>query len=362
MALWDSPPFAPTVRDGKLYARGASDDKGQIFMHFKAIEAHLRLTGRLPVNVRVMVEGEEETASDNVERFVHDNNDMLAADVVVISDGAMFDTGVPSICCGLRGIVYFEIETRGPAADLHSGSCGGAVANPAMALARILAQLVDVDGRIPVPGFYDSVRAIPGGERAAIARLPFSERDYLARMGAPRLHGEPEYSLLERLWFRPTCDVNGLVSGFTEAGTKTIIPSTATAKISMRLVPDQEPDQVADLVDAFVRDIAPPTVDVQLRRMPGGGRPWTTDARHRFMQAAARALEQTFGVAPVFTREGGSNPLINTFQDTLNVPIVRLDLGLPDDGPHAPNEKLDLRQLLDGIVAAAHFYEALTEV
>lgn len=358
---WDSPPFAPTVRDRKLYARGASDNKGQIYMHLKAIEAHLRRTSRLPVNIKVMVEGDEEAGAGSVEQFVQQNRDLLGADVIVISDGAMFARAVPSICCGLRGIVYLEIHARGPATDLHSGSHGGAVANPAIELARILAQIVDADGRIAIPGFYEKVQVLSSDERASLARLPFSEDEYLARVGAPRLHGEPDHSLLERLWTRPTCDVNGLLSGFTDTGTKTIIPSRATAKLSMRLVPDQEPDEIASLAEAYVREIAPPTVDIQVRRMPGGGRPWTTN-RHEFMHAAVRALEATFGVAPVFAREGGSNPLVSTFQDTLNVPIVLFDLGLPDDNPHAPNEKMELQQLWDGTLAAARLYEELSRV
>src|SRR5690606_13116835 len=249
---WQSPPFEATVRDGEIYARGAADDKGQIFMHFKAIEAWLSQAGRLPVNLKVFIEGEEEVGSTHLDAFVRENRDLLKADVVVISDSPMFDRGVPSICYGLRGLAYFQIELRGTKTDLHSGSFGGAVANPAMVLAQILAQMKDRSGRIKIPGFYDDVRPLRDEEREAWKRLPFNETKYRKEIGAPKLFGETGYTTLERVWARPTFEVNGLLSGFTGEGAKTVIPATAMAKVSMRLVPDQRPDRIADLFEAYL--------------------------------------------------------------------------------------------------------------
>src|SRR6476661_6253086 len=245
--LWTSPPFEATVRDGEIYARGSADDKGQIFMHFKAIEAWLKQTGSLPVNIKVFLEGEEEVGSTHLDKFVADNRDLLKAEVVVISDSPMFDRGVPSICYGLRGLAYFQIDVRGTSSDLHSGSFGGAVANPAFVLGQILAQMKDRGGRIKVPGFYDDVRELKEEERAEWKRLPFNETRYRKELGAPRLFGESGYSTLERVWARPTFEVNGLLSGFTGEGAKTVLPAIAMAKVSMRLVPDQQPDKIADL-------------------------------------------------------------------------------------------------------------------
>src|SRR5919106_1261866 len=236
--LWESPPFEATVRDGELYARGAADDKGQVFMHFKAIEAHLKQNGRLPVNMKIILEGEEEVGSANLDNFIKDHKSDLAADVVVISDSTMFDRGIPSITYGLRGLVYFQIDLRGTKSDLHSGSFGGAVANPAMALAQILAQMKDRGGRIKVPGFYDDVRELKEEERAEFRKLPFNETRYRKELGAPKLFGENGYSTLERVWGRPTFEVNGLLAGFTGEGAKTVIPAVSMAKVSMRLVPD----------------------------------------------------------------------------------------------------------------------------
>ena len=238
---WESPPFEATVRQGEIYARGAADDKGQIFMHFKAVEACLREGGRLPVNIRLILEGEEEVGSTHLDGFVRGHEDELAADVVVISDTPMFDRGVPSICYGLRGLTYCQIDVRGTASDLHSGSFGGAVANPAFVLAQMLAQMKDRGGRVKIPGFYDDVRSLSDAERAEFAKLPFDERRYRNDLGAPKLFGETGYTTLERLWGRPTFEVNGVLAGFTGEGAKTVIPATAMAKVSMRLVPDQDP-------------------------------------------------------------------------------------------------------------------------
>ena len=360
LKAWDSPPFEPTIRDGEIYARGAADDKGQVFMHLKAIEAHLKQGGRLPVNVKLIVEGEEEIGSGNLDNFVHENKSLLAADVVVISDSAMFDRGVPSICYSLRGLVYFQIDVRGTKSDLHSGVFGGAVANPAMVLAQILAQVKDRGGRIKVPGFYDDVRTLSDEERQAWKQLPFNEKRYRQELGAPKLFGESGYTTLERVWARPTFEVNGLLSGFTGEGAKTVIPAVAMAKVSMRLVPDQEPGKIAGLFETFLAKITPKSVEVKLTRMHGG-RPWITEPDNPYVRAAARAIEQGFGKSPVFCREGGSIPVVSTFQQELGIPTVLFGVGLPDENAHAPNEKLDLGNFHGGIVSAAILYDEIAK-
>jgi acetylornithine deacetylase/succinyl-diaminopimelate desuccinylase-like protein len=353
---WISPPFEATVRDGEIYARGAADDKGQIFMHFKAIEAWLKETGELPVNIKVFIEGEEEVGSTHLDGFVRDNCDLLKADVVVISDSPMFDRGIPSICYGLRGLTYFQIDLRGTNSDLHSGSFGGAVANPAFVLAQILSQMKDKSGRVKIPGFYDDVRPLRDEERAEWKRLPFSETRYRKDLGAPKLFGETGYTTLERVWARPTFEVNGLLAGFTGQGAKTVIPATAMAKVSMRLVPDQDPGRIGDLFEAYLKKVVPRTVEVTVTRMHGG-KPWMADFDNPFVQAAGRAIERGFGKMPVFNREGGSIPVVSTFQQELGVPSVLFGIGLPDENAHAPNEKLDLGNFHNGIIAAAYFYE-----
>ncbi len=356
--LWTSPPFEATVRDGEIYARGAADDKGQIFMHFKAIEAWLKQTGSLPVNIKVFLEGEEEVGSTHLDKFVADNRELLKAHVVVISDSPMFDRGVPSICYGLRGLAYFQIDVRGTSSDLHSGSFGGAVANPAFVLGQILAQMKDRGGRIKIPGFYDDVRELREEERGEWKRLPFNETRYRKELGAPRLFGESGYSTLERVWARPTFEVNGLLSGFTGDGAKTVIPATAMAKVSMRLVPDQLPDKIAELFEAYLKKVSPKTVDVKLTRMHGG-KPWMAAFDNPYVQAAGRAIEQGFGKSPVFNREGGSIPVVSTFQEVLGVPSVLFGVGLPDENAHAPNEKLDLGNFHNGVIASAFLYEEI---
>ena len=353
--LWESPPFEATVRDGEIYARGAADDKGQVFMHLKAIEAHLKKAGSLPVNMRLIIEGEEEVGSAHLDEFIRANKALLAADVAVISDSAMFDRGVPSICYSLRGLVYFQIDLRGTSSDLHSGVFGGAVANPAMVLAQILAQMKDKGGRVKIPGFYDLVRPLSDEERAEWRKLPFVEKRYRKDLGAPKLAGESGYSVLERVWARPTFEVNGLLSGFTGDGSKTVIPAVAMAKVSMRLVPDQDPDTIAALFENYIRKVAPKTVELTVTRMHGG-KPWITDYNNPFVRAAARAIEQGFGKTPVFCREGGSIPVVSTFQSELGLPAVLFGVGLPDENAHAPNERLDLGNFHNGIVSSAILY------
>ena len=359
--LWESPPFEATIRDGEIYARGSADDKGQVFMHFKAVEAHLKQNGRLPVNMKFILEGEEEVGSVNLDDFVRAHKGDLRADVVVISDSGMFARGVPSMCYGLRGLVYFQLDLRGSSTDLHSGSFGGAVANPAFVLAQIIAQMKDRGGRVKIPGFYDDVRALEEWERQAWSQLPFNEKQYKKNFGIPKLFGEAEYTTLERTWARPTFEVNGLLSGFTGEGAKTVLPAVSMAKISMRLVPNQDPDKIAALFEAYVRKIAPKTVELKITRMHGG-KPWMTSFDNPFVQAAGRAIEKGFGRQPVFTREGGSIPVVSTFQEELGLPSVLFGVGLPDENAHAPNEKLDVSNFHNGIIASAYLYDEVAHI
>ena len=357
---WTSPPFSPEVRDGQIYARGASDDKGQVFVHLKAIEAHLAKAGRLPVNMKVVIEGEEEVGSESLGPYIREHAASLAADMVLISDTEMFDRGVPSICYGLRGLTYMQIDVRGTRTDLHSGTYGGAVANPANVLAHIIAQLKDKSGNVKIPGFYDDVRELREEERAEFRRLPFDEVGYRKHIGAPRLTGERDFSVLERVWARPSLDVNGLNAGWTGDGAKTVIPATAMAKVSMRLVPNQDPAKIAALFETFVKRIAPKTVEVKVSNLHGAV-PWMTDFDNPFVAAAGRALEKGFGKRPVYTREGGSIPIVADFQASLNCPVVLFGLGLPDDNLHAPNEKFNLENLFNGVLAAAFLYREVAD-
>jgi acetylornithine deacetylase/succinyl-diaminopimelate desuccinylase-like protein len=361
LELWESPPFEATIRDGEIYARGSADDKGQVLMHFKAVEAHLKQNGRLPVNIKFILEGEEEVGSANLDDFVRAHKRELGADVVVISDSPMFDRGIPSICYGLRGLVYFQIDLRGSSTDLHSGSFGGAVANPAFVLAQILAQMKDRGGRIKIPGFYDAVVPLRQEERDAWAKLPFNEKKYKKDFGIPRLFGESGYTTLERTWARPTFEVNGLLSGFTGEGAKTVLPAVAMAKVSMRLVPNQDPNVIAGLFETHMKKLAPKTVELKLTRMHGG-KPWMTAFDNPFVQAAGRAIERGFGKTPVFTREGGSIPVVSTFQEELGLPSVLFGVGLPDENAHAPNEKLDVSNFHNGIIASAYLYEEIASI
>jgi acetylornithine deacetylase/succinyl-diaminopimelate desuccinylase-like protein len=359
--LWTTPPFEATVRDGELFARGAADDKGQVFMHIKAVEAYITQTGGLPVNMKFCIEGEEEVGSANLDNFVRDHKEELSADVVVISDSPMFDRGVPSICYGLRGLAYFQIDLRGTKSDLHSGSFGGAVANPAFVLAQILAQMKDRSGRVKIPGFYDDVRPLSDAEREEWKKLPFSETRYRKELEAPRLFGETGYSTLERVWARPTLEVNGLLSGFTGDGAKTVLPAVAMAKVSMRLVPDQSPDTIAELFEAYIKKLCPATVTLTVTRMHGG-KPWMTEFDNNYVRAAGRAIEQGFGQTPVFSREGGSIPVVSTFQEELGVPSVLFGVGLPDENAHAPDEKLDLGNFHNGVIASAYLYQEIANL
>ena len=354
--LWTSPPFEPTVRDGKLYARGSVDDKGQLFLHLKALEAHLAVRGALPVNVIVLAEGEEEVGSEHLEPWVRANADRLACDAVVISDSAMFAEGIPSILSSLRGLAYLQIDVRGPQGDLHSGSYGGAVVNPAMALARILATLHDDEGRIAVPGFYDAVRPFPDAVRAGMRALPFDDATLVHETGVPALGGEAGYTTLERLWTRPTCEVNGLLSGYTGEGAKTVLPAVAMAKVSCRLVPDQDPQEIARLVDAHVQRVKPAGVTVTVTALHGG-RPWRADLDGPIFDAARAALEAAFGRAPVIVGEGGSIPVVGDFEQVLGAPVLLVGFGLPGENAHAPDEWLGVENFTRGMRAIATLWD-----
>ena len=356
--LWISGPFDPTIRNGEIFARGSVDDKGQVLMNFKGVEAHLKADGKLPVNIKFLIEGEEEVGSANLDNFIAEHKDLLKADVVLISDTPMFDRGIPSICYGLRGLVYCQIDLKGSNSDLHSGSFGGTVINPNFALAHIITELKDKNGRIQIPGFYDDVEEMTSEEKRELSRLPFNEEKYRKDLGAPALQGEKGYNTLERIWVRPTLEVNGLCGGFIGEGAKTVIPAKAMAKISMRLVPNQDPDKIASLFESYVKQIAPASVELSITRMHGG-KAWVAPIDHPAIQAASRAFEKAFGKRPVFVREGGSIPVVATFAELLGLPSVLMGIGLPDENAHAPNEKLDLFNFRTGIAGSAHFFNEL---
>ncbi len=356
--LWTSPPFEPTIRDGRVYARGSVDDKGQLFLHVKALEAHLRSRGKLPMNVIVLAEGEEEVGSEHLAEFIESHVDLLRADYVVISDSAMFAPGLPSILSSLRGLAYFQIDVQGPAQDLHSGSYGGAVVNPAMALAKILATFHDADGRIAIPGFYDKVREWPAAVREQMKSLPFNEDHFRAETGAPALGGEKGYTVLERLWTRPTCEVNGLLSGYTGEGAKTVLPSKAMAKVSCRLVPDQDPADIEKLMKAHVAKVAPKGVNVTVTHLHGG-RPWRAELDGPLFDAARRALRAAFGREPVITGEGGSIPVVGDFARILGAPVALIGFGLPGENAHAPDEWMSMENFTKGMRAIATLWDEL---
>jgi acetylornithine deacetylase/succinyl-diaminopimelate desuccinylase-like protein len=358
LELWDSPPFEPTIRDGKIFARGSVDDKGQLFLHVKALEAHLASRGKLPVNVIVLAEGEEEVGSEHLTAFIEDHASELACDGVVISDSAMFAPGLPSILSSLRGMAYFQIDVQGPATDLHSGSYGGGVMNPAMALARILATFHDADGHIAIPGFYDKIEDWGEEARKQIRALPFDEAHFQQETGAPALFGEKGYSTLERLWMRPTCEVNGLLSGYTGEGAKTVLPAKAMAKVSCRLIPDQSPAEIEELMRAHVERVKPAGVTVTVQHLHGGD-PWRAELNGPLFDAAKRALAAAFEREPVITGEGGSIPVVGDFQRILNAPVLLVGFGLPGENAHAPNEWISEDNYYRGMRAMAALWDEL---
>ncbi len=358
LSSWRSPPFEPEVRGSELYARGAVDDKGQVWLHLKAFEAW-RQAGGPPLNVKMIFEGEEEIGSQNLGPFLDANREMLRADTVVVSDSPMFGKGIPSICYGLRGLCYMQVDVEGPSVDLHSGSFGGAVNNPANALARIIAMLQDEGGKVLVPGFYDRVLEITSREHREVLSLPFDAKAWLASAGNPPAPwGEKRFQILERIWARPTLDVNGIWGGFQGEGAKTIIPARAGAKISMRLVPDQTSAEIARKFTAYVKKIAPKTVRVKVTALHGG-EAFLSPVDDPAFRATERALARAFGRRPVLVREGGSIPFTATIQKALGVPVILMGFGLPDENSHAPNERLDLENYQKGILSAVYLYEEL---
>jgi acetylornithine deacetylase/succinyl-diaminopimelate desuccinylase-like protein len=357
---WLSPPFEPTERNGNLYARGAVDDKGQMFSHLKALESLFRGSGgSLPINVRVLIEGEEEVGGEGIAQFLREHPEQLKADFALVSDTSMFAPGLPTLCVGLRGMIYTELEARGAKSDLHSGSFGGAAPNPFIALAQVIAKLKDADGHILIPGFYDKVAAPSADELKTWKSLPFNEEEYRsAEVGSRELTGEAGFSVLERTWARPTMDVHGMPGGFTGAGAKTVIPAKATAKISFRLVPDMDPQEVFAQYKAHVESLQPKGIELRVRLIHSGD-PIVVQTDNRYIQAATRALRQVFGKETVFIRCGGSIPIVGDFERHLKIPTVLMGFGLTDDNLHAPNEKFYIADFHRGIESVICLFEEL---
>lgn len=364
--LWDSPPFEPVIKvtnihpDGAIFARGSCDDKGQVYMHIKAMEI-LNIQGPLPCNVKFLIEGEEEVGSNNLEHFVRSFKEKLKCDVILISDTSMIANDTPSITSGLRGLAYLEVEVVGPNRDLHSGVYGGAVDNPVNVLCEMIASMKNEKMEITIPGFYDKVKLVNAEERAEMARRPFDEKAYLSALDIASTRGETGYSIIEQTSIRPTLDVNGIWGGYTGAGAKTVLPSKASAKISMRLVPDQDPEEIAELFTKHFISIAPSTVKVKVTPHHGG-QPAVTDINSEGFRATAMAMEETFGKKPIPTREGGSIPIVALFQDVLEAPTVLMGFGLDSDALHSPNENYGVFNFLKGIETIPLFYKYYSEI
>jgi acetylornithine deacetylase/succinyl-diaminopimelate desuccinylase-like protein len=357
LELWLTPPFEPSERNGNLYARGACDDKGQMYMHIKAIEALFAVHGKLPVNVKFLIEGEEEVGGESISQFVPKHKEKLKADAALVSDTELFADGVPTLCVGLRGLVYMEVEARGPARDLHSGIYGGAAPNPVYGLIEMLAKAKDADGHIQIPGIYDEVAKPAPAELESWRRLHFSEERFLREeVGSTVLTGEPEQSALARIWVRPTFEVHGIAGGFTGAGAKTVIPATATAKVSFRLVPNQDPDKIVNTFKEWVVANTPKGIRTQVRVLSAGPG-IVVNPDHPAIHVAAEAFTEMLGTPTVFIRGGGSIPIVGEFKEHLGIPTVLMGFGLPDDGLHSPNEKYRISNYYQGIVTIAHFLE-----
>ena len=357
LELWHTPPFEPSIRDGNIYARGSADDKGQFYMHVKAVEALRALHGWLPVNVKFLIEGEEEIGGAAIAKFVPQNSEKLKADVALVSDTALYAEGMPTLCIGLRGLVYTEVEASGPARDLHSGLYGGAAPNAVYGLIQLLGKAKDADGRILIPGIYDDVAEPAAAEIQSWKSLPFDEKEFLAReVGSTSLTGEPDRMVLERVWSRPTMEVHGIAGGFTGAGAKTVIPAKATAKVSFRLVPNQTPEKVVEAFRQFLKANAPAGITTEVRVLSGA--PATVvNPDHPAIAVAAKAFGEMLGRDTVFIRSGGSIPIVGEFAKHLGIPTILMGFGLPDDGLHSPNEKYKVANYYTGIMTVAHFLE-----
>ena len=354
---WKSPPFEPEVRDGNIYGRGTADDKGQMYMHVKAIEALRSANESLPINVKFLVEGEEEVGGEAIAKYVAENPEKLKADVALVSDTELFAAGIPTLCIGLRGLVYLEVESTGPARDLHSGLYGGAAPNPIFGLVELFSKVKNANGVIQVPGIYDDVEPPAPAEKRSWKRLPFSEEEFrLKEVGSSELTGEKRPSVLERVWARPTFEVHGIAGGFTGAGAKTVIPAKATAKVSFRLVPKQDPDKVLAAFREFVGKNTPKGIHFEVRVLSSGPG-LSVNPDHPAIKVAAKAFSDILGKKTVFIRSGGSIPIVGDFANHLGIPTVLMGFGLPDDGLHSPNEKYHLDNYYKGIMTIAHFFE-----
>ncbi|MCH8325558.1 MAG: dipeptidase [Bacteroidetes bacterium] len=354
--LWDNPPFEPTIKNNKIFARGATDDKGQMFMHIKSVEAFLKTTGKLPLNVKFIIEGEEEVGSSNLEQFINENKKLLKCDTVLISDTALYSAGTPTLTYGLRGLAYLEVEVTGPKKDLHSGSFGGAVANPINILTGMINKLMDKNGKITIPTFYDDVAKLTKNERENIKKLKFSDKKFAKEIGVTELKGEKGFSTLERLWVRPTLDCNGIIGGFTGDGAKTVLPSKVKAKISMRLVPNQDHKKIAKAFTKYIKSISPKSVKVKVSDLHGAN-PAVTSLDDKSTIAASKSMEKAFGKKIVYIREGGSVPIVPVFAKKLNSPVVLMGLGLNTENLHSPNEHFNLNHFQLGIKSSAYFFE-----
>ena len=352
---WLTEPFEPVIKNGRIYGRGADDDKGQSWMHIKAFEA-MCATDTLPCNVKFMLEGEEEIGSPSLYGFCEENKERLKADIILVSDTSMISLATPSITCGLRGLTYMEVEVVGPNKDLHSGLFGGAVANPANVLTRLVSSLVDDEGRVTIPGFYDKVRVLSDAEREALNRAPFSKEAYMKAIDIDEVEGEAGYTTIERTGIRPSLDVNGIWGGYTEEGTKTVIPSRASAKISMRLVPDQDFEEIGRLFEAHFRNIAPKSVKVNVKYLHGGA-PYVSPTDMEAYKAAERAVEDSFGVRPLPFYSGGSIPIVSGFERILGIKSILIGFGLAEDAIHSPNESYGLEQFEKGLQTIPLFYK-----
>ncbi len=361
LELWNSEPFEMVVKDGKIWGRGANDNKGQHFIHIKGVEAYLKTLGSLPVNVKFLLEGEEEIGSDNLPKFISENKDLLKCDAILISDTSMYDAGVPTITYGLRGLLYMEVEVVVADRDLHSGSFGGAVANPINELAKIIAKLQDKNLKATIPNFYKDVLKLTKKERDNFKRLKFSDKKYAKELHVKELQGEKGFTTLERLWARPTLDCNGIIGGFTEKGAKTVLPSKALAKISMRLVPNQDPKKIAIEFTKHIKKIAPKSVSVEVR-MLHYGYPVVVPLESKAIVAGANAVARAFGKKTVFTREGGSIPVVVDLIKLLKAPAILMGLGLDSDDIHSPNEHFRLENFKKGLLSSAYFFDEFSKI